>query len=79
MKLDEQRMAAARIRRELGVELAAEEPRMLRQLDHLAQIAGGLALRPRADDKARGFDARQVMVVHLVAMAVALATPSSQP
>src|SRR6476619_7029887 len=69
---DEQRMAAARIRRELGVELTAEEPRMLRQLDHFTEIAGGLALCPRTDDKARGLDARQVMVVHFVAMPVAL-------
>src|SRR6476660_4542326 len=68
----EQRMAAARIRRELGVELTPEEPRMLRQLDHFTEIAGRLALCPRTDDKARGFDARQVMVVHFVAMAVAL-------
>ena len=33
---DEQWMPAPGIRRELGMELAAEEPRMLRQLDHLA-------------------------------------------
>src|SRR6476620_7368678 len=61
---DEQRVPTPRIRRELGMELAPEEPRMLRQLDHLAQIAGRLALRPRADRKAGRFDARQVMIVH---------------
>src|SRR3954468_12037344 len=69
---DEQRMPAPWIGREFGVELAAEEPRMLRQLDHFAQIAGGLALGPRADGKPGRFDARQVMVVHLVAMPMAL-------
>src|SRR5262249_59207495 len=33
---DEERMAAPRVRREFRVVLAAEEPRMLWQLDHLA-------------------------------------------
>ena len=50
-KADEQRMAAPRIGRELGVELAAEEPRMIGKLDHFAQVAGLVALRPRADDQ----------------------------
>src|SRR5438477_9850452 len=49
---DEQRMTAARIRRELGMELAAEEPRVLRQLDHLAQIARSRAFRARTDHEA---------------------------
>src|SRR5881394_869988 len=34
---DKQRMAAAWIRSEFGMELAAEEPGMARKLDHLAQ------------------------------------------
>src|SRR5437867_691422 len=45
----EQRMSAARIRRELGVELTAEEPRMLRQFHHLDQVARRSAFCPRAD------------------------------
>ena len=53
---DEQRMAAARVGREFRVELAAEEPRVLRQLDHLAQIARRLAPRTRADDEAHGLE-----------------------
>src|SRR6266540_5446060 len=69
---DEQRMAAPRIRREFRVELAAEEPRMLRQLDHLAQVARERALRARADDESRRDEPRQVMVVDLIAMPVAL-------
>src|SRR6476659_6769430 len=69
---DKERMAAPRIRRELGVELAAEKPRMLRQLDHFSQIAGRLAFRPRAHRKTGRLDARQVMIVHLVPMPVAL-------
>src|ERR1019366_3910419 len=35
---DEQRMAAARIRGEFGMELAAKEPGMAGKLDHFAQI-----------------------------------------
>src|SRR4029078_4633939 len=46
---DEERVAAARIRRELGVELAAEDPRMPGQLDHLDEIAGRRALGAGAD------------------------------
>src|SRR5512132_2557938 len=69
---DEQRMPAPWIRREFGVELAAEEPRVLRQLDHLAQVAGRLALRPRADDETGRFDSRQVMVVDLIPVPMAL-------
>src|SRR5450432_3236170 len=69
---DEQWMAAARIRRELGVELTAEKPRMVTQLDHFAQVAGGGALRPRTDREPGGFDSRQIVVVDLVAMAMAL-------
>src|SRR6476659_1863576 len=68
----EQRMSAARIRRELGVELAPEEPWVVRQLDHFAQVAGSHALGPCADRKAGGLDARQVMIVHFVAMPVPL-------
>src|SRR6266496_5152505 len=69
---DEERMAAPRIRREFRVELAAEEPRVLRQLDHFAQIAGRCALRASADGKPGRLEARQVMIVDLVAMPVAL-------
>ena len=69
---DEQRMAAPRVRGEFRVELAAEEPRVLRQLDHFAQVARHRALGPRADDQAGGLEPRQIMVVDFVAVAVAL-------
>src|SRR5665213_4387594 len=64
---DEQRMPAARIGREFGVELAAEEPAVTGYLDHFAQVAGHIAFRIRAHREAGGLDARQVMVVDLVA------------
>src|SRR5438034_6219485 len=65
---DEERVTAARIRRELGVELAAEEPRVAGQLDHLDEIARCRAFGARADREARRFQARQVMIVDFVAM-----------
>ena len=68
-------MAAPRVRRELGVELAAEEPRVLRQLDHFAKVARDFALRPCADDQARSFEPRQIMVVDFIAMTVPLGHP----
>src|SRR5207237_8136968 len=37
---DKQRMAAAWIRSEFGMEMAAEEPGMARKLDHLGPIPG---------------------------------------
>src|SRR5665213_790609 len=74
---DEQRMPAARIGREFGVELAAEEPAMTRNLDHFAQVAGHIAFRICAHREARGLDARQVVVVDLVAMAMAFGDDAS--
>src|SRR4029453_17505466 len=67
---DEQRMTATRVRREFRMELAAEEPGMLRQLDHFAQVAGDVALRPCADGEARGLQPRQIMIVDFVAVPV---------
>ena len=55
---------------ELRVELAAEEPRMLVQLDNLHQVA---IRRGAADRSARLFQWLTVGVVELVAMAVPLA------
>jgi hypothetical protein len=69
---DEQRMAAPRVRRELGMELTAEEPGMVRELDHLAKVACDLASRPCADRETRRLEPRQVMVVHFVAVPMAL-------
>ncbi len=70
---DEQRMAAARCGSELGVELAADEPGVLGQLDHLAEVAGDRALGTCADTRSPGgLEPRKVVVVDLVAMAVAL-------
>src|SRR5205085_5988186 len=64
-----QRMAIPRSRGELGVVLAAEEPRMVGELGHLGQVLGlGLG----ADREAGGLEARDVVVVDLVAMAMAL-------
>src|SRR5438270_13670189 len=54
------------------MELTAEKPGMLRQLDHLAQIARGGALRPCADRQSGRLQSRQVMVIDLVAMAMPL-------
>src|SRR5258706_2378962 len=64
-----QRVAAARGRREFRVELAADEPRMRRQLDHLAQL---LALGDAGNAQALVLQSLQVLVVDLVAVAVAL-------
>src|SRR5438552_207841 len=69
---DEKRVAAPRVRGELGVILAAEEPRMVGELDHLAQVAGQRALGPRADDQTGGFEPREIMVVYFVTVAMAL-------
>src|SRR5712671_2220813 len=65
----EERMAAARGRGEFRVELAADEPRMRRQLDHLAQL---LALGDAGNPQALVLQSLQVLVVDLVAVAVAL-------
>src|SRR6266478_1608110 len=64
-----ERVAAARGRREFRVELAADEPRMRRQLDHLAQL---LALGDPGNAQALLLQSLQVLVVDLVAVAVAL-------
>src|SRR5260221_2760303 len=64
-----QRVAAARGRREFRVELAADEPRMRRQLDHLAQL---LALGDAGNAQALVLQALQVLVVDLVPVSVAL-------
>src|SRR5688572_6200981 len=65
----EQRVALARGRGELGVELHADEERVARQLHDLRQV---LARRARRDLVAPGLELRDVDVVHLVAVAVAL-------
>src|SRR5688572_31784075 len=64
----EQRVAVARRRGELRVELAADEPRVTGELDHLAQL---VARRHPAHLEARCLEARQVVVVDLVAVAMA--------
>ena len=51
-------MPATRIRREFRMELAAEEPRVPGQLDHLAEIACGFAVRAGADRETRRLDPR---------------------
>src|SRR5260370_42191006 len=67
----EERMAAARGRGESRVELAAAEPRMRRQLDHLAQL---LALGDAGKAQAFVLQSLYVLIVDLVALAVALVT-----
>src|SRR5206468_1896767 len=69
---DEQRVAAPRVRRELGVILATEEPRMIGELDHLAQVPRERALGPGTDDQSGGLESRQIVIVDLVAVAVPL-------
>src|ERR1700686_411252 len=69
---DKQRMAAAWIGSEFGMELAAEEPGMAGELDHLAQISGGGTLGPGTDRQPGRLEARQVMIVDFVAVPVAL-------
>src|SRR5262245_1158471 len=64
----EQRMAVARRRRERGVELARDEERMRRQLDHLDQAVA----REAGKAQPRVHHLLQVAVVELVAVAVAL-------
>ena len=54
------------------MELAAEEPGMVRKLDHFAQISGSGALRPCADHQSGLLEARQVMIVDFITVAVAL-------
>src|SRR6266853_934024 len=65
----EERMPAARGRGEFRVELAADEPRMRRQLDHLAQL---LALGDAGNPQALVLQSLHVLIVDLVAVAVAL-------
>src|SRR5712692_4834270 len=64
-----ERMAAARGRGEFRVELAADEPRMRGQLDHLAQL---LALGDAGNAQALVLQSLHVLIVDLVAVAVAL-------
>src|SRR5213078_1112986 len=64
----EQRMAAAGRRSEFGMELAADEPGMGRQLDHLAQL---LALGEAGNAQALVLQPLHVLVVDFVAVAVA--------
>ena len=45
---------------------------MVGELDHLAQVAGERALRPRADNKTGGLEPWQVMVVYFIAVSMAL-------
>src|SRR6266568_3367719 len=63
-----ERMAAAGRRGEFRMELAADEPRVRWQLDHLAQL---LALGEAGGAQALVLQSLHVLVVHLVAMAVA--------
>ena len=70
-KRSEQRMAFARIGSELWVELAGEEPRMVRQFDGFDQaFSSG---RYAADNQTCLFQRGNVVVVDFVAVAVALA------
>src|SRR5712691_10075572 len=64
-----ERMAAAGRRREFGMELAADEPRVRWQLDHLAQL---LALGEAGNAQALVLQSLHVLVVDFVAVAVAL-------
>src|SRR6266705_2226227 len=64
----EERMPAAGRRGEFRMELAADEPRVRWQLDHLAQL---LALGEAGGAQALVLQSLHVLVVHLVAMAVA--------
>src|SRR5688500_15007018 len=67
-----QRLGRERLGLVLGVELAAQEPRVdvARQLDHLDEAA---VLRDAAEDQPRRFELRAELGVELVAVAVALA------
>src|SRR5450755_2232766 len=69
---NEQRVAAARIRGEFGVELATEKPGMVGKLDHFAQISRSGAFCPGTDREPGGFEARQIMIVDFVAMPMPL-------
>src|SRR5437879_7640362 len=62
-------MPTARCRGEFRMVLAAEEPGMVRELHHLAQV---LARGARRYFEPRCFEPRQIMVVDLVAMAMPL-------
>src|ERR1700680_2766279 len=63
-------MAAAWIRSEFGMELAAAEPGMAGELHHLAQISGGGTLGPGTDREPGRLEAWQVVIVDFVAMPV---------
>lgn len=67
----EQRVAVARCRGEFRVELHADEPRVhrARQLHHFRQV---FRRRARRDDHPGLFQLRHVVVVHFVAMTMAL-------
>src|SRR5712691_13396702 len=65
----EKRMAGTRRRRKLGVELAADQPGMRRQLDHFAQL---LALGDPGYAQALVLQPLHVLVVDFVAVAMAL-------
>src|SRR5690349_3604619 len=68
-ELAEERLGAIRPRVELGVELGGDEEGVIWQLDHLDQPLVG---RGSAADQALVFEPAAQLVVHLVAMAVAL-------
>ena len=65
----EQRMTVARGRGKFRVKLAANEPRMIRQLDHFAQAVGG---RHATDLQARLLQLRQQGAIDFVTMPMPL-------
>src|SRR5690606_37548106 len=64
----EQRMPIPRRRRELRMELRGEEPRVVRQLDHLDEPVDGES----GEHEAGLLEALEIAIVELVAMAVTL-------
>ena len=66
----EQRVSVARRRGELRMELTTQEPRMVRDLDHLDQL---ILDRLAGNDQACCFQGLAIQIVELVAMAMALA------
>ncbi len=61
-------MAVTRVGREFGMELARDEPRVRRYLDHLHEVVD----RQTREPDTRSFELLAVMIVELEAMAVTL-------